>query len=137
MIIMAIYYGVGLTIVQLPSGAAIGIITGLLVFIPYLGIFSGFVMAMLISIAQLQDSTMLGVAIVFAAGHMLEGGLVTPFLVGGRIGLNPIMIILSLMIFGKLFGIVGVLLALPLSTIAVVLVKHARKYYLSTNYYKN
>ncbi len=137
MIVMAAYYGIGLTIAKLPSGAAIGIITGLLVFIPYLGVLSGFLISMVISIAQLQDASMIGVFIVFAVGHMLEGGLVTPFLVGGKIGLNPIMIILSLMVLGKLFGIVGVLLALPLSTIAVVLVKHIYTYYKSTNYYKN
>ncbi len=137
MIVMATYYGVGLTIAKLSSGAAIGIITGILVFIPYLGIFSGFLISIVVSLAQLQDTTMIGVCIVFAVGHMLEGGLVTPFLVGGKIGLNPIMIILSLMIFGKIFGLIGVLLALPLSTIAVVLIKHMRNYYVNTDYYKS
>jgi len=79
----------------------------------------------------------LAIVIVFAIGHVMEGGLVTPFLVGGRIGLNPVMIILALMVFGKVFGIVGVLLALPLSTIAVVLLRHAKEYYTNTHYYKD
>ncbi|MDD3265912.1 MAG: AI-2E family transporter [Burkholderiales bacterium] len=136
MMIMAAYYAIGLTIIGLPSGAAIGIVTGLLVFIPYLGVISGFLFAIVSSVAQVGGTEgIMQIIIVFAIGHMLEGGIVTPFLVGGRIGLNPIMIILSLMIFGKVFGIVGILLALPLSTIAVVLVRHAKRYYKSTSYY--
>lgn len=138
MMIMAAYYSVGLSIIKLPSGAAIGIITGLLVFIPYLGVLSGLAFSLIIGLAQFAGSgNLLEIFAVFAIGHMLEGGLVTPFLVGGRIGLNPIMIILALMVFGKVFGIVGVLLALPLSTIAVVLLRHAKRYYLNTHYYKD
>lgn len=136
MIIMSVYYSVGLTVIGLSSGAAIGIITGILVFIPYLGVLSGLIFAIVSSIAQLSGAGgLVEILIVFAIGHMLEGGIVTPFMVGGRIGLNPIMIILSLMIFGKVFGIVGVLLALPLSTIMVVLIRHAKRYYKSTHYY--
>lgn len=138
MFIMAAYYSIGLTIINLPSGTAIGIITGLLVFIPYLGVLSGLVFSFIIGLAQFSGSgNLLEILAVFAIGHMLEGGLVTPFLVGGRIGLNPIMIILALMVFGKVFGIVGILLALPLSTIAVVLLRHTKRYYQNTHYYKD
>lgn len=138
MLIMASYYAIGLNIVSLPSGTAIGIITGLLVFIPYLGVLSGLLFAMIIGLSQFSGTGgLLAIFIVFAIGHIMEGGLVTPFMVGGRIGLNPIMIILALMVFGKLFGLVGVLLALPLSTIAVVLLRHAKQYYKSTHYYKD
>ncbi|TXI92161.1 MAG: AI-2E family transporter [Neisseriales bacterium] len=137
MVIMASYYAVGLNIVGLPSGTAIGIITGLLVFIPYLGVLSGLLFAITIGLSQFSGSgNLLAIFIVFAIGHVLEGGLVTPFMVGGRIGLNPVMIIMALMVFGKVFGIVGVLLALPLSTIAVVLLRHAKQYYQNTHYYK-
>lgn len=138
MFVMACYYSIALTLVGLPSGTAIGIITGLLVFIPYLGVLSGLTFAMTIGLAQFTGSAnLLAIFAAFAVGHVLEGALVTPFLVGGRIGLNPIMIILALMVFGKVFGLVGVLLALPLSTIAVVLLRHAKKYYKSTHYYKD
>lgn len=138
MLIMAAYYAVGLNIVDLPSGTAIGIITGLMVFIPYLGVLSGLIFALTIGLSQFTGSgSLLAIVIVFAIGHVMEGGLVTPFLVGGRIGLNPVMIILALMVFGKVFGIVGVLLALPLSTIAVVLLRHAKEYYTNTHYYKD
>lgn len=138
MIIMAFYYSVGLTIVKLPSGAAIGIVTGLLVFIPYLGVLSGLLTALVIGLAQFTSGgDLLAILAVFAVGHTLEGAFVTPFLVGGKIGLNPVMIILALMVFGKVFGIVGVLLALPLSTIAVVLLRHAKQYYQNTQYYSD
>ena len=76
------------------------------------------------------------ILIVFIIGHTLESNFITPFLVGSKIGLNPVLIILALLIFSQLFGIVGVLLALPLSAITVVLLKHARLYYLKSNYYR-
>ena len=136
MFIMAAYYATALHFVGLSSGIVIGILTGLLVFIPYLGILTGFILALLISLAQFNDMhEIIAVLVVFGVGHVLEGALVTPFLVGGRIGLNPVMIILSLMVFGQLFGLVGVLLALPLSTISVVLIKHIKLYYMKSSYY--
>ena len=137
MFIMATYYAIALHIVGLSSGIVIGIITGLLVFIPYLGVLTGLFIAIMISLAQFNNlHEIISVLIAFAVGHILEGALITPFLVGGRIGLNPVMIILSLMVFGKLFGLVGVLLALPLSTISVVIIRHMKAYYMKSNYYK-
>lgn len=136
MIIMALYYGTAIHFVGITSGLIIGVITGILVFIPYLGILSGILISLAVTFSNFhgmhQVFALLGV---FIVGHLLEGGLVTPYLVGGKIGLNPVMIILSLMIFGKLFGLVGVLLALPLSTITVVLLKYAKLYYTQSKYY--
>lgn len=136
MVIMACYYAIALHIVGLDSGIVIGLLTGLLVFIPYLGILTGLIISLSVGFASFHGMhQIIAVLIAFGIGHVLEGGLVTPFLVGGKIGLNPIMIILALMIFGQLFGFVGVLLALPLSTITVVLLKHAKLYYLKSKYY--
>lgn len=136
MVIMACYYAIALHIVGLNSGIVIGIMTGLLVFIPYLGILTGLLISLSICFAGFHGMhQVFATLIAFAIGHVLEGGLVTPFLVGGRIGLNPVMIIFALMVFGQLFGLVGVLLALPLSTITVVLLKHAKMYYSKTNFY--
>ncbi|MFN7093739.1 MAG: AI-2E family transporter [Burkholderiales bacterium] len=136
MLIMAGYYAIGLHIVGLASGIIIGIVTGLLVFVPYLGILAGLLISLSIGFAGFTNMhQIIAILIVFVIGHILEGGLVTPFLVGGKIGLNPVMIILALMIFGKLFGFVGILLALPLSTITVVLLKYAKRYYLNSKYY--
>lgn len=136
MVIMACYYSIALHFVGINSGAVIGIITGLLVFIPYLGILTGLLISLSVGFAGFHGMhQIIAILVAFGIGHILEGGLVTPFLIGGKIGLNPIMIILALMIFGQLLGLVGVLLALPLSTIAVVLLKHAKLYYTKSKYY--
>lgn len=137
MLIMACYYAIGLNIVGLKSATIIGVLTGLLVFIPYLGVLAGLTVSLLIGFTDFSGMhIIIGTLIVFVIGHLLEGGLVTPYLVGGKIGLNPIMIIFALMVFGKLFGLVGVLLALPLATIATVLLQHLKLYYLNSKYYK-
>jgi predicted PurR-regulated permease PerM len=137
MVIMAIYYATGLHIIGLQSGIFIGILTGLLVFIPYIGILIGLLFALAVGFIDSGQSfhQVISILIVFGLGHILEGGLVTPFLVGGRIGLNPIMLIFALMAFGAIFGVVGVLLALPMATITLVLLKHARLYYMKSRYY--
>lgn len=138
MLIMATYYASALFFIDLTSGIMIGIMTGLLVFVPYVGILTGFFLSICVAIAgSASMHGIIAILIVFMIGHILEGGLVTPFLVGGKIGLNPVMIILALMIFGKAFGIIGVLLALPLSTIAVVILKYARIYYINSKYYRD
>lgn len=136
MVIMAIYYSVTLHFIGLNSGSTIGILTGMLVFIPYLGVLSGLLISLFVSLADFSNlHQIVMVLIVFGVGHVFEGGLVTPFLVGGKIGLNPIMVIFALMVFGKLFGLIGVLLALPLATITVVLLKYVKAYYLNSHYY--
>ncbi|MCC2625349.1 MAG: hypothetical protein K0R14_1222 [Burkholderiales bacterium] len=136
MLIMALYYGTALQLVGITSGFIIGFFTGFAVFIPYLGILTGLAISLAVAFSNFQGMNQIFIMLgVFVVGHVLEGGFVTPYLVGGKIGLNPVMTILSLMIFGKLFGFVGVLLALPLSTIAVVLLKYAKLYYKKSHYY--
>lgn len=136
MLIMSLFYAIGLWFTGINLSVIIGIITGMLVFVPYFGISTGFILAMSACLSNFVGMGQVwGILIVFGLGQLLEGGLVTPYLVGGKIGLNPVMIIMSLMIFAKLFGLVGILLALPLTTIAVVLLKHAKAYYLNSTYY--
>ncbi len=136
MIIMAIYYGAGLQLIGITSGLVIGFITGMIVFIPYIGILTGVLISLAVAFANFQGMNQIfALAGVFVVGHVVEGAFITPYLVGGKIGLNPVMVILSLMIFGQLFGFVGVLLALPLSTIAVVLLKYAKAYYTKSRFY--
>ncbi|MBY0380156.1 MAG: AI-2E family transporter, partial [Burkholderiales bacterium] len=138
MIIMTFYYSIGLNIVGINSATVIGALTGILVFIPYLGILTGLSISLIVCFTDFVSINMIiGILIVFAIGHLLEGGLITPYLVGGRIGLNPIMIIFALMVFGKLFGLVGVLLALPLATITTVLLHHLKAYYMKSSYYSD
>ena len=136
MFIMSIYYATALQIIGLKSGIIIGLLTGLLVFIPYIGIICGLIFALVVGITNFHQSyNNLLILLVYGIGHITEGAFITPYFVGGKIGLNPIMIILALMIFGQLLGFVGLLLALPLSTITVVLLKHAKNYYVNTKYY--
>jgi len=118
MTIMAALYATGLHLVGLNSGIAIGITTGILVFIPYVGVFTGLILALLAAIIQGPGSDLLlPVLGVFAVGHMLEGSLITPRFVGERIGLHPVMVIFALLAFGKLLGFFGVVIALPASAV--------------------
>jgi predicted PurR-regulated permease PerM len=136
MIVMSIYYSIVLNILGIKFATIIGLITGMLVFIPYIGISLGLIVSLITLFITLSGINMfIGIIILFVLGHLLEGGIVTPQLVGVRIGLNPIMIIFALMVFGKLFGFIGVLLALPLATISVVLLKYLKSYYLKSEYY--
>ena len=137
MLIMAAIYGGGLLLVGLDSGLAIGIIAGLLVFIPYLGAFLGLLLATLAAVLQFDSySGILLVWGVFALGQMLESFLITPYLVGERIGLSPVTVIFALMAFGELMGFVGVLLALPLAAISVILMRHLVRHYFNSGFYQ-
>lgn len=136
MLIMAAYYAVALHFVGITSGFIVGLITGIMVFIPYLGVLTGLLISLAIVFVNFHGMHQIfAVLSVFVAGHLFEGGLITPYLVGGKIGLNPILIILALMIFGKLFGFIGILLALPLATITVALLRYAKLYYIKSQYY--
>lgn len=124
MITMALLYASGLYLVGLHSGVALGALSGLLVFIPYVGVFSGFLLALLAALIQGPGlSMLLPVVGVYALGHLLEGSLITPRLVGQRIGLHPLVVILALLSFGKLLGFFGILIALPASAILRLLLE--------------
>lgn len=128
MIALAIYYCVALSIVGLEFAIPVGLVTGLLVFIPYVGFGLGLVLGMLAALTQFSTpGPILAVAAVFAIGQILEGFVLVPYLVGDRIGLHPLAVIFALMAFGQLFGFVGVLLALPLSAALLVAVRSMRK----------
>lgn len=137
MIIMGLVYGIGLALVGLQSGFAIGMIAGLLVFIPYLGAFTGLLLATLAAVLQFHGwPGLLMVWCVFALGQFLESFFVTPKIVGDRIGLSPFWVIFSLMAFGQLLGFVGMLLALPLAAICLVLIREGTQAYKNSNYYR-
>ncbi|MCX7071438.1 MAG: AI-2E family transporter [Gammaproteobacteria bacterium] len=128
MLALAVIYSLGLWIVGLKVALLIGILSGLVSFVPYLGFVGGLLAA---SIAMLvQEQSITGVAwvtLVFTVGQMLEGGVLTPMLVGDRIGLHPVAVIFAIMAGGQLFGFVGVLVALPVAAVLAVLVRHALK----------
>ncbi|MCE2990921.1 MAG: AI-2E family transporter [Burkholderiales bacterium] len=126
MLIMATFYVVGLWAVGLKFALPVGLITGLLVFVPYLGVALGLVLGTVAAVMQF-DSVLTGLALVwavFAVGQVVESLFVTPKFVGERIGLHPVAVIFALMAFGQLFGFFGVLLALPASAAILVGLRH-------------
>jgi predicted PurR-regulated permease PerM len=121
MLALAAYYCVALKLAGLQFWLPVGLVTGLLVFIPYIGFGMGFLLGMLAALTQFSTSgPIIAVAVMFGVGQILEGFVLTPYLVGDRIGLHPLAVIFALMAFGQLFGFVGVLLALPASAALLV-----------------
>jgi predicted PurR-regulated permease PerM len=136
MVILSGYYSLALTLAGLPSALAIGLITGMLIFVPYLGFATGFALALLVATLQFKGlSPIVGVLVVFGIGQVLEGFALTPYLVGNRIGLHPLAVIFALMAFGQLFGFFGILLALPASAALLVGLRELRLLYLSSSFY--
>ncbi|MXS79509.1 Predicted PurR-regulated permease PerM [Nitrosomonas eutropha] len=129
--IMSIYYVTGLWLVGLEFALPIGLLSGVLVFVPYLGTITGLTLATLAALTQFQEwSSVIIIWAVIGSGQLLEGMLITPRLVGERIGLHPVAVIFSLMAFGQLFGFIGILLALPVSAVLLVLLRRLHAHYM-------
>jgi predicted PurR-regulated permease PerM len=136
MMVLAAYYAVALSMLGLDVALPVGILTGILVFIPYLGFGLGLALALIAAMLQFPDwGGLAWVAVIYGAGQVLEGFFLTPRLVGERIGLNPLAVIFALLAFGQLFGFVGVLLALPASAVLMVAFRHLRHHYLRSSFY--
>lgn len=137
MILMSSIYVVGLSLAGLEYALPIGIITGTLVFVPYVGMLTGLLLATVAALMQFPGiGGVVPVWIVFAIGQALEGTMVTPLLVGKRIGLHPVAVIFALLAFGQVFGFFGVLLALPASAALLVGLRHLEAQYRNSNLYK-
>jgi predicted PurR-regulated permease PerM len=133
---LAAVYSIGLTIIGLKVALIIGIGAGLVSFIPYLGFVSGLLTASIAMLVQAQELTpLLEVAVVFGVGQVLESAVLTPMLVGDRIGLHPVAVIFAILAGGQLFGFVGVLVALPTAAVLAVLLRHARLHWLRSPLY--
>jgi predicted PurR-regulated permease PerM len=127
---LALYYVIGLWIAGLQFALPIGILTGLLVFIPYVGFGTGFVLGMLAALLQWEGiGPFLAILAVYGVGQILENYVLIPWLIGDRIGLHPLAVIFALLAFGALFGLAGVLMALPASAALLVGLRHLRKAY--------
>ncbi len=121
MLALAVYYAVALALAGLDLALPVGVFTGLLVAIPYLGFGLGMALALMAAVLQFASlGGVLLVAAVYGLGQLLESFVLTPRLVGERIGLSPLAVIFALLAFGQLFGFVGVLIALPASAVALV-----------------
>lgn len=136
MALLAIYYSIALSIAGIDFSLPLGLVTGLLIFIPYIGFATGFVLSLGVAALQFDGlQPIVAVLIVFGIGQILEGFLLTPFLVGERIGLHPLAVIFALLAFGQLFGFVGILLALPASAALLVGLRRLRGLYLASPFY--
>jgi len=137
MILLGCIYTLGLTLVGLKLAFLIGMLAGLASIVPYLGFFVGIFTATLAALFQFQDAIhLVYVGIVFGVGQMLEGMVLTPWLVGNRIGLHPVAVIFAVLAGGQLFGFVGVLLALPVAAVIMVFVRHLHLSYINSEFYE-
>lgn len=128
MLALALYYCIALKLAGLQFWLPVALVTGLLVFVPYIGFGLGCLLGMLAALTQFTEAgPILAVLAVFGLGQILEGFLLTPYLVGDRIGLHPLAVLFALMAFGQLFGFVGVLLALPASAALLVALRMLRR----------
>ncbi|GAB1406374.1 AI-2E family transporter [Thermomonas brevis] len=136
MVILGVLYAVGLWMVGLNLGVLIGVIGGLLTFVPYLGPAAIIVFGGIAALVQYGDwQHLAGVAVVFTVGQVIESYWLTPKLVGDRIGLHPMAVIFAVMAGGTLFGFLGMLLALPVAAVVNVLLRYAQERYRKSRLY--
>jgi predicted PurR-regulated permease PerM len=134
---MATFYSIGLSLVGMDGAIALGVFTGLMIIIPYIGIALGLSIGILSAILQFGfGSELLWVLAIFGVGQFLEGFFLTPRLVGERIGLHPVAVLFALIVFGNLFGFFGVLLALPASAVSLVLIQFGWSLYIKSSWYQ-
>ena len=136
MLALGMIYSIGLMIIGLDLSLLIGMGAGVVSFIPYLGAIVGMVVGLLAAFAEFGDlSHMIYVLIVFSVGQSLEGFVLTPWLVGDKIGLHPVAVIFAVLAGGQLFGFVGILLGLPVAAVIMVLLKFAHQNYMQSKMY--
>ena len=137
MLVMAVFYAIGLALFGLDLALPIGIFTGLAMFIPYLGFGIGLILALFAGLLQFASvKAIVMVVVVYGIGQLVESFYFTPRLVGERIGLHPLAVIFALLAFGQVFGFVGVLIALPASAVLLVAIRRVRLRYMTSRLYK-
>lgn len=137
MLLLVLYYSVGLGLAGVNFALPLGLLTGLLSFIPFVGFGGGLMLALAVAGMQGEGwSPVIGVAVVYSIGQVLESYVFTPWLVGERIGLHPLAVIFALMAFGELFGFVGMLVALPVSAALLVGLRELRSEWLASAVYQ-
>ncbi len=136
MFAQGVFYSIGLWLIGLEFSLLIGLTAGLVSFVPYLGVIVGITIAGIVAILQFHDFVhVVYVLIVFGAGQMLEGMVLSPLLIGDRIGLHPVAVIFAVMAGAQLFGFFGMLIALPVAAVIIVLLRHFHEQYLNSNLY--
>ncbi len=136
MLVLGTLYSIGYSIVGIPLALGAGLLTGLLCFVPYVGAAAGFILALLLAALEMKGiGPVIGVGVVFGVVQLLDAVLITPRILGGKLGLDPLWIIIALMAGGELFGFLGVLLAVPTTAVLKILVKHTVDTYRSSPVY--
>ena len=136
MLSLGVIYAAGLWAIGLDLALLIGMVAGLASIVPYLGTIIGVGAALVAALFQFGELwPVVGVALVFTAGQLLEGMVLTPWLVGDRIGMHPVAVIFAVLAGGQLFGFVGVLLGLPAAAVVMVLLRHAHDRYKDSRLY--
>lgn len=138
MLALGVIYGVGLWLVGIDVGPLIGMVAGLVSFVPYLGFIIGLVASLIAALVQYHDWQHIAlVLVVFGIGQVMEGYVLTPRLVGNKIGLHPVAVIFAVLAGGQLFGFLGVLLALPVASVVMVLLRYTHERYLASSLYRD
>jgi predicted PurR-regulated permease PerM len=137
-LILGLFYAAALSLIGLNFGFLIGIIAGVISFIPFVGSITGLLIGGGVAIAQFWPDYVSIVAVlgVFAIGQFIEGNILQPKLLGNAVGLHPVWLMFSLLAFGSLFGFVGVLLAVPVAAAIGVLVRFALQQYLASAFFR-
>lgn len=138
MLALGVIYSAGLMLVGLELGLLIGLMAGIAAIVPYMGFIIGIGAALIAGLFQFGGDLypMLGIVAVFMVGQALEGTVLTPLLVGDKIGMHPVAVIFAILAGGELFGFTGVLLALPVAAVIMVLVRHVQDMYKESHVYK-
>jgi predicted PurR-regulated permease PerM len=138
MVLLGIVYAVGLQLIGLEVGLIIGMIAGLASIIPYLGFAVGIIAAVIASLFQfgLDWMQLILVFVVFMVGQAVEGYILQPFLLGDKIGLSPVAVVFAVLAGAQLAGFLGMLIALPVAAVIVVLLRHVREFYQSSQLYQ-
>ncbi len=135
-IILAIIYSIGLYIFNVPLAIVIGLVAGLANIIPYLGIAIGLVPALLLSYLDSHSLiNLIGVVGTFVVAQALEGTVISPRVVGEKVGLHPVMVIVSILLGGHFFGFIGILVAVPVASIVLVLFSRLYSWYINSHFF--
>lgn len=136
-VILGVFYAIALSLAGLDFALVIGLLAGLLSFIPYVGAIIGLVLSVGLALMQFDEWTRIAmIAVIFFIGQAVEGNLLTPKLVGERVGLHPLWVIFGLLAGGTLFGFVGILLAIPVAAVIGVAMRFALGRYMDGPYYR-
>jgi predicted PurR-regulated permease PerM len=135
--VLSVYYSMGLYFLGVTGAIALGLFTGLAIFIPYIGYGVALILALLSALLQAETGvSILAVLALYIVGQTIESFFLTPKLVGEKIGLHPVLVVFALILFGGWFGFFGILLALPMSAIVLVLGRHLMAFYKNSSWYK-